>query len=114
MHVGKGTYCLTETSAPDGYIILSNKIYFNVNADGTVTLSDEDGGTEGVSYDNATISNPPTTEVGTVTVSNEPGTALPNTGGRGTLPYTLSGLMLVIASALMYGFRMRRRERRLN
>lgn len=114
LNVGKGTYCLTETAAPDGYIILTNKIYFNVNADGTVTLSDEDGETDGVSYDNAAVSNPPDAEVGTVTISNEPGSALPNTGGSGTLPYTLGGIALIMASALMYGFRMRRRERRLN
>ena len=114
LNVGKGTYCLTETAAPDGYIILTNKIYFNVNADGTVTLSDEDGETDGVSYDNAAVSNPPDAEVGTVTISNEPGSALPNTGGSGTLPYTLGGIALIMASALMYVFRMRRRERRLN
>ena len=113
MYVGKGTYCLTETAAPDGYIILTNKIYFNVNADGTVALSNEEGGTEGVTYENATVSNPPTTELGTVTVSNEPGKELPHTGGPGTLLYTLSGLMLILASALMYGFRMRRGERRI-
>ena len=50
----------------------------------------------------------------TVTVINTPGAQLPNTGGSGTLLYTLSGLVLIFASALMYGFRMRRRERRLN
>ena len=111
--LGKGTYCLTETAAPAGYIILSNKIYFNVNADGTVALSNEEGDTEGVTYENATVSNPPTTELGTVTVSNEPGKELPHTGGPGTLLYTLSGLMLILASALMYGFRMRRGERRI-
>ena len=49
-----------------------------------------------------------------VKVRNTPGYELPNTGGSGTLPYTLGGLMLIISSALMYGFRMRRRERRLN
>ena len=111
--LGKGTYCLTETAAPAGYIILSNKIYFNVNADGTVALSNEEGGTEGVTYENATVSNPPTTELGTVTVSNEPGKELPHTGGPGTLLYALSGLMLILASALIYGFRMRRGERRI-
>lgn len=113
LNVGKGTYCLTETAAPDGYIILTNKIYFNVNADGTVTLSDENGETDGVSYDNAAVSNPPDEEVGTVTITNEPGAALPNTGGPGTLPYTLGGLMLILASAMMCGFRLRRGERRI-
>ena len=50
----------------------------------------------------------------TITIVNTPGAALPNTGGPGTLLYTLSGLMLILGSALMYGFRMRRRERRYN
>jgi len=49
-----------------------------------------------------------------IVVSNLSGVELPHTGGSGTLPYTLSGLALMMASALMYGFRMRRRERRLN
>ena len=47
-------------------------------------------------------------------VANTPGQELPVTGGSGTLPYTLGGIALIMASALMYGFRMRRRERRLN
>ena len=49
-----------------------------------------------------------------ITVSNPSGVTLPSTGGSGTFTYTLGGLMLLIASALMYVFRMRRRERRLS
>ena len=49
-----------------------------------------------------------------ITVNNNSGFELPHTGGSGTLPYTLSGFALMMASVLMYGFRMRRRERRLN
>jgi LPXTG-motif cell wall-anchored protein len=44
----------------------------------------------------------------------EDGVALPSTGGPGTLLYTLSGLALICGAALMFIFRMRRRERRLN
>ena len=50
----------------------------------------------------------------TVKVQNSTGVELPNTGGPGTLLYTLSGIALMLGAALMYGFRMRRRERRLN
>ena len=38
---------------------------------------------------------------------------LPSTGGRGTMLYTLGGLILITASAFMYIFGMRRRERRM-
>ena len=47
-----------------------------------------------------------------VKVNNSTGVVLPLTGGPGTLTYTLGGFILMI-SALMYGFMMRRRERRL-
>ena len=50
----------------------------------------------------------------TFTINNTTGSELPMTGGSGTLSYTLSGIALVMASALMYGFRMRRGERRFN
>ena len=46
-------------------------------------------------------------------IANNAGYELPKAGGPGTFIYTLSGLMLIMATALMYGFRMRRRERRL-
>lgn len=95
-----GSYRLTETSAPAGYIILDKAIDFTIN-NGVVTFTD----TSQATFDSDTK---------TFTVKNVAGRELPSTGGSGTLPYTLGGLMLVIASALMYGFRMRRRERRLN
>lgn len=45
-------------------------------------------------------------------VANNSGYVLPSTGGTGAFIYTLGGLMLIITSALVYGFRVRRRERR--
>ena len=119
--LGIGRYRLTERKAPDGYIILAKHIYFQVyrdTKDGVVKarLTDEAGTALDSPADMAAIDGPGTgdTPAYTITVKNTPGAVLPNTGGPGTLPYTLGGLMLIIASALMYGFRMRRKERRIN
>ena len=51
-------------------------------------------------------------DVYTIIITNSNGVALPNTGGPGTIMYTLSGLLVLIASAVMYGFRRRHEERR--
>lgn len=100
-----GWYRLTETGAPAGYIIRDNQVYFKIAFDErgnvTVTLTDETGTGPGT--------NPDASVSGTaITVRNTPGAPLPNTGGSGTLPYTFGGIMLIIASALMYSFKMRR------
>ena len=97
-----GDYVLTESKAPDGYVILVNAIEFSVSKDGEAVAIEVTSG------DNASANN------NTLTVTNTPGQALPYTGGPGTLLYTLSGIVLMLGAALMYGFRMRRRERRLN
>ena len=91
-----GTYRLTEIKAPDGYIILNDSVEFSIS-NGIVSLENTD---------HATVNG------STITVKNTAGEALPNTGGSGTLPYTLGGLLLICAAALMYGFRMRRRRGR--
>ena len=102
-----GEYKLIETLAPKGYIILSSDFEFTLNVDSetgfyTITPVSQ---REDVVIDNTRL---------IITVSNTPGVALPNTGGPGTLLYTLSGIALMLGAALMYGFRMRLRERRLN
>jgi len=99
-----GWYRLTETSAPAGYIIRDNQVYFKIAFDErgnvTVTLTDETGTGPGT--------NPDASVSGTaITVRNTPGAPLPNTGGSGTLPYTFGGIMLIILAALMYSFKMR-------
>ena len=113
-----GIYCLTETTAPNGYVILSNKIYFKVDDNG-ITLQTVSVGNDGkTTYSDANEGDYPLVSLSedalTVYVKNTPGQELPNTGGPGTLLYTLSGIALMLGAALMYGFRMRRRERRLN
>ena len=113
-----GIYCLTETTAPNGYVILSNKIYFKVDDNG-ITLQTVSVGNDGkTTYSDANEGDYPLVSLSddalTVYVKNTPGQELPYTGGPGTLLYTLSGIALMLGAALMYGFRMRRRERRLN
>ena len=98
-----GDYKLEEVTPPDGYIIIKKETYFNLSdSDEVIKLSDE-------SKDIASTSGE---KRDTVSIKNQPGQELPLTGGPGTLPYTLGGFILMI-SALMYGFMMRRRERRL-
>ena len=99
-----GIYAVTETTPPDGYIMTdaSTTVYLNEGVfykdkEHTKTFDDKDYDDDGNLI---------------VKVTNTPGQELPNTGGHGTLPYTLGGFILMI-SALMYGFMMRRRERRL-
>lgn len=101
-----GDYKLVENTPPDGYVVIVKETYFKVNKAGSTHIIElADGTTNALVYG---------TNDNTVSIKNTPGVALPMTGGSGTLPYTLGGIAMVLASALMYGFRMRRRERRLN
>ena len=102
-----GTYYLVETATKPGYNLLTSHAVITVGANGVTYMQSEYSG--GIPQD-ATYEN----DVYTITVRNSTGVTLPNTGGSGTLPYTLGGIALIMASALVYGFRMRRRERRLN
>ena len=102
-----GTYYLVETATKPGYNLLTSHVVITVAANGVTYMQSEYSG--GIPQ-NATYKN----DVYTITVRNSTGVTLPNTGGSGTLPYTLGGIAFILASALMYGFRMRRRERRLN
>ena len=101
-----GDYKLVEITPPNGYIVIEKETYFKVNEAGSAHIIELANGTT-----NALVSG---TNDNTVSIKNTPGSALPNTGGPGTLLYTLSGIALMLGAALMYGFRMRRRERRLN
>jgi len=99
-----GLYRLTEVKAPDGYIIIKDPVQFKI-INGSITIV---AGTDVAASTNATSE-----KTAEIDVKNSAGTPLPMTGGPGTILYTLGGLMLILASAMMYGFRMRRGERRI-
>ena len=93
-----GTYTLTETKAPDGYLILSNTITF------TVSNSTVDG-QEVVTV--ALVGNPDNASAShnTITITNTPGKELPHTGGNGSALYTILGGLMVLSAggALLIG-----------
>ena len=92
------TYVLNEKQPPDGYIIAAN--------DATFTLSrGSNGVTIAVTGDNVSVD-----EDGiTIIITNEPGAALPNTGGPGTNFLYLLGITLISLAGM--GFVMKRKRR---
>ncbi len=89
------TYYLKEVTAPDGYNLLSAPITFKIS-NGTITSV----GGDGASSSGLTL-----------TVTNYAGAMLPNTGGSGTILYTLAGLLLMGGAAyLLYRNTRRRKE----
>ena len=103
-----GVYHLVETAAPDGYDLKANPVVITVTVDGVTydegtSLSSSSSG-NGVSYNNST-------GVYTLKISNSAGYELPSTGGTGTYPYTVVGLVLTMLSATA-GLMRRRRKRK--
>lgn len=105
-----GAYTLTETTPPPGYNLIAQEIAFTVTPDG---VNGNGSGYSTVAETETIDEEEVPTGVYVVKVANSAGVELPSTGGPGTFLYTLSGLALMLGAALMYGFRMRRRERRL-
>ena len=109
-----GIYYLFETKAPNGYAELSAPIIFEVDSgDGTVTVIQypdleemlPEFSEDGVIYDDGENLFP---------VFNARLYELPATGGAGTLPFTLGGLLLMAtALALLLYKKLHRKEERL-
>ena len=110
IYLSNGTYYLVETEAPGGYNLLPYKVKLEVTANSAIITAVTEPSTTINIADETSGNN----LLYTFTIHNTNGVELPNSGGPGTLLYTLGGLMLILASALMYGFRMRRGERRFN
>ena len=85
-----GEYQIVETKAPAGFVPLASTIEFTITQ-GTVTYSGNSSlvlptQVEGEPY--------------TFNVYNEPGVALPSTGGSGTALYTLAGIALMALAGI--------------
>lgn len=92
-----GTYTLTETKAPDGYVILNQPIIINVATNGTVT---QDG--KAITADNYTVK---------ITVKNQPKGILPSTGGSGRTGYFIASLIFMGLVAMIGGIYYYRNKR---
>ena len=96
-----GYYQLTETVAPEGYVITQDKFYFVIKKeDRSVRLCKEDGTGEAVEIGQAKVSKG-SDAVYTITIKNTPGVALPSTGGPGTRLFTILGSMLMMFAGLL-------------
>ncbi|MBQ7175033.1 MAG: VWA domain-containing protein, partial [Lachnospiraceae bacterium] len=90
-----GDYYLVETTAPDGYNKLTEAVGLTVSGD-SISIMQDNNVRKDTAPDDTTYE---------AFITNDEGVELPMTGGHGTLLYTLGGLMLIMASTLMLGFR---------
>ena len=72
-----GTYYLVETTAPEGYNMLTTPYEVTINGEGTITGADNN----------------------LVKVVNEQGVLLPSTGGIGTTVFAVAGLVIMAGAA---------------
>lgn len=92
-----GTYYLEETSAPAGYIMLSEPVTITVSST-EVTYMQSDNS---MSQSGKGISHEAATDPYTLTVTNNAGYELPSTGGPGTRLFTILGTALIAGAGLL-------------
>ena len=109
-----GTYYLTETKAPGGYVKLSTPVEIVVNdSKKSVTDSTFEDGANGKTD---TTADNNTTEVNdgyvSTKITNTKGFTLPTTGGMGTVLFTAGGVLLMGAGLVVLVLFLRRRTSR--
>ncbi|WP_431769805.1 InlB B-repeat-containing protein [Streptococcus gallolyticus] len=112
-----GCYRITETAAPDGYVILDNSVYFavtesqaeNGQSSFAISLTDENGNTIS-NLENVKVLEENSSYSTRIQIANETGKALPHTGGSGRMFYMLVGLALMLVT-LAYRQYQKHRER---
>ncbi len=88
--LGAGTYYAKETSAPSGYVTLTDPISFTLSKD---TAKADNPATANVTEKNFLVN--------TNSVENTQGTELPTTGGIGTTIFYLLGALLVVGCGIV-------------
>lgn len=89
-----GEYTLTETKAPAGYNKLASAI--GVKVDGKNNGTDTTDATVTITYDNNNGSDyDQTASNGVIPVQNKSGVTLPETGGMGTIAFTVIGVLVI-------------------
>ena len=86
-----GRYKLEETKAPAGYIIAESAWYMNVDTSGKATF-------ENTQAAPSTLVSVKTDKSNEFWVENEPGAALPKSGGPGTTWMYIFGMLLTVAA----------------
>lgn len=90
-----GEYALTETKAPAGYNKLASAI--GVKVDGKNNGTDTTNATVYITYDNDNGSSNynQSASNGVIPVQNKSGVTLPETGGMGTIAFTVIGVLVI-------------------
>ena len=102
-----GTYYLKETKAPTGYNLLSSEITVVIKATTTNGQTWTDGQASSaltnlaVTADGTAGTGDTSTGIAGITVANNKGSTLPETGGMGTTIFYVLGTILVLGAAIM-------------
>ena len=97
-----GIYEITETDPPPGFMIYGDMVFYVRITEAGAELLQKDEATAAKYWDARTSISLVTFDNTTVTVYNEHGIVLPQSGGIGTLPYRLGGGALIALAVVMY------------
>ena len=90
------TYYLKETKTPTGYVLLKDVLPVVIDNSGNLTVEN---------YDITTSDGK-----NSITIYNRKINILPNTGGIGTVPFVIFGLLLIVGSAGGYVYFVKKRD----
>ncbi len=110
--LAEGDYKLVETKAPDGYVVADKAFEISIvdqigelGSVGTLTVTAHYDGENGHIYNTNGIAEAILTVWADIT--NQPGAALPETGGMGTTVFTIIGIVLMAGAVAFFTTRKR-------